>query len=194
MVIPMRLEDDLLNFDTYNLDDFWTVYHSNKQQQQKYDFELELNLREINISPEKVREKIIVEEKQVKDGWEYLTDEDGNEVKDSLGNTIKVDKFKTIKSRVKKFTQFKSVQVVGKVKYFNLKTNQLIEAFPIASEFIFEHHYAIYSGDRNAINKENLGFLNYKHVPFPSNEQMIYDSGEDLKKKIKGILSRNRFR
>jgi len=194
MVIPMRLEDDLLNFDTYNLDDFWTVYHSNKQQQQKYDFELELNLREINISPEKVREKIIVEEKQVKDGWEYLADEDGNEVKDSLGNTIKVDKFKTIKSRVKKFTQFKSVQVVGKVKYFNLKTNQLIEAFPIASEFIFEHHYAIYSGDRNAINKENLGFLSYKHVSFPSNEQMIYDSGEDLKKKIKGILSRNRFR
>ena len=194
MVIPMRLEDDLLNFDTYNLDDFWTVYHSNKQREKKYDFQLELNFREINISPEKVREKIIVEEKQVKDGWEYLTDEGGNEVKDSLGNIIKVDKFKTIKSSVKKFTQFKSVQVVGQVKYFDLKTNQLIEAFPIASEFIFEHHYATYSGNRNAINKENLGFLSYKYVPFPSNEQMIYDSGEDLKKKIKGILTRNRFR
>ncbi|MFK5959061.1 MAG: hypothetical protein QM495_09375 [Lutibacter sp.] len=194
MVIPMRLEEDLLNFDTYNLDDFWTVYHSNKQQQKKYDFELELNFREINISPEQVREKVIVQEKQVKDGWEYLMDENGNEVKDSLGNTIKVDKFKTIKSSIKKITQFKSVQIVGQVKYFDLKTNQLIEVFPIASEFIFEHHYATYSGNRNAINKENLGFLNFKYVPFPSNEQMIYDSGEDLKKKIKAILTRNRFR
>jgi len=194
MVIPMRLEDDLLNFDTYRLDDFWTVYHSNKQQNQNYDFELELNLREINISPEKVREKIIIQEKQVKDGWEYLTDENGNEVKDSLGNTIKVDKFKTIKSRLKKFTQFKSVQVVGQVKYFDLKTNQLIQAFPIASEFIFEHHYATYSGNKNAIKKDNLEFLKYKHLPFPSNEQMIYDSGEDLKKKIKRILNSNRFR
>jgi len=194
MVIPMRLEEDLMNFDTYKLNDFWTIYHSNKQPKQPYDFELELNLREINISPEQVREKIIVQEKQVKDGWKYLIDNDGNAVKDSLGNTIKVDKFKTIKSKVTKFTQFKSVQVVGQVKYFDLKTNQLIKAFPLASEFIFEHHYATYSGDKDAIDKDNLGFLRYKHVPFPSNEQMVYDSGEDLKKKIKSIISNNRFR
>ena len=194
MVIPMRLEEDLLNFDTYKLNDFWTIYHSNKQPQQQYDFELELNLREINISPERVKEKVIVKEKEVKDGWKYLVDKDGNEVKDSLGNTIKVDKFKTIRSKVNKFTQFKSVQVVGKVNYIDLETNQLIDAFPVASEFIFEHYYATYSGNKKAIDKENLGFLQYKHVPFPSNEQMIYDSGEDLKKKIKAILTRNRFR
>jgi len=194
MVIPMRLEEDLLNFDTYKLNDFWKIYHSNKQSQQQYDFELELNLREINISPEQVKEKIIVKEKQVKDGWEYLNDEDGNEVKDSLGNTIKVDKFKTIRSRVKKITQFKSVQVIGKVNYIDLETNQLIDAFPVTSEFVFEHHYATYSGNKKAIDKENLGFLQYKQVQFPSNEQMIYDSGEDLKKKIKAILTRNRFR
>jgi len=194
MVIPMRLEEGLLNFDTYKLNDFWKIYHSNKQSQQQYDFELELNLREINISPEQVKEKIIVKEKQVKDGWEYLNDEDGNEVKDSLGNTIKVDKFKTIRSRVKKITQFKSVQVIGKVNYIDLETNQLIDAFPVTSEFVFEHHYATYSGNKKAIDKENLGFLQYKQVQFPSNEQMIYDSGEDLKKKIKAILTRNRFR
>jgi len=193
MVIPMRLEDDLLNFETYKLNDFWTVYHNTKQPQQ-YDFELEINLREINISPEQLREKIIVQEKQVKDGWKYLIDADGNAVKDSLGNTIKVDKFKTIKSKVNKFTQFKSVQVVGQVNYYNLINNQLVQSFPISSEFIFEHHYATYSGNKKAINKENLGFLRYKHVPFPSNEQMIYDSGEDLKKKIKAIISNNSFR
>lgn len=192
-VIPMRLEDDLLNFDTYNLNDFWTVYHNNKQPKQLYDFELELNLREINISPEQIREKVIVQEKQVKDGWKYLIDTNGNAVKDSLGNTIKVDKFKTLKSNVTKFTQFKSVQVVGQVKYFNLKTNQLIQAFPLASEFVFEHNYATYSGDKDAIDKDNLDFLRYKHVPFPSNEQMVYDSGEDLKNKIKSIISNNRF-
>lgn len=192
-VIPMRLEDDLLNFDTYNLNDFWTVYHNNKQPKQLYDFELELNLREINISPEQIREKVIVQEKQVKDGWKYLIDTNGNAVKDSLGNTIKVDKFKMLKSNVTKFTQFKSVQVVGQVKYFNLKTNQLIQAFPLASEFVFEHNYATYSGDKDAIDKDNLDFLRYKHVPFPSNEQMVYDSGEDLKNKIKSIISNNRF-
>ena len=194
MVIPMRLEEDLLNFDTYSLNDFWTTYHNNKQQQQNYDFELELNFKKINISPEQVREKVIVKEKQLKDGWKYLIDEDGNAVKDSLGNTIKVDNLKTIRSKVHKFNQFKSVQIIGQVNYFDIKTNQLIETFPIASEYIFEHHYATYTGNRKAIDKNNLGYLRFKHIPFPSNEQMIYDSGEDLKKKIKRILSRNRFR
>jgi hypothetical protein len=31
-------------------------------------------------------------------------------------------------------------------------------------------------------------------VPFPSNEQMVYDSGEDLKAKLKDIIVRNKFR
>ncbi len=194
MVIPMRLEEDLLNFDTYRLNDLWTVYHNAKQPQLQYDYELEMNLREINISPEQVREKIIIQEKQVKDGWKYLIDEDGNAVKDSLGNTIKVDEFKTIRSTVNKFTQFKSVQIVGQVKYYDLKTSQLIKSFPLASEFVFEHHYANFSGNKNAIDSRNLKYLRYKHVPFPSNEQMIYDSGEDLKKKIKYIITRNNFR
>ena len=194
MVIPMRLEDDLLNFDTYRLNNLWTIYHSNKQPKQQYDFELELNLREINISPEQVKEKVIIQEKLVKDGWKYLIDENGNTVKDSLGKPIKVDKFKKIKSKVTKFIQFKSVQVIGQVNYFDLKTNQLLNTFPIASEFIFEHHYATYSGNKEAIDKKNSRLLRYKNIPFPSNEQMIYDTGEDLKKKIKAILSNNRFR
>lgn len=194
VVIPMRLEEDLLNFDTYRLNDFWTVYHSNKQKQLNYDFELELSFKEINISPEQIREKIITQEKQIKDGWEYQIDKDGNAVKDSLGNTIKVDKFKTIKVSINQFAQFKSVQVIAIVNYYNLKTNQLIKSFPIASEFIFEHNYATFSGNKNAVDEENLKYLKYKYIPFPTNEQMIYDSGEDLKKKIKHILKKNKFR
>jgi len=135
-----------------------------------------------------MKEKVIIQEKQIKDGWKYLIDNNGNEVKDSLGNTIKVDKFKKIKSKVHKFSQFKSVQVIGQVNYFDLRTHELVKSFPLSSEFVFGHHYATYSGDKKAINKQNLTLLNYKRVPFPSNEQMIYDSGENLKKKITAII------
>lgn len=193
-VIPIRLEDDLLNFDTYKLNNLWTVYHNNKQPQLKYDFEIELNLREINISPEKISEKQIVQEKQVKDGWKYLQDSKGNAVKDSLGNNIKVDKFKTIRSTVYQNTQYKSVQIIGQMSYFDLKTNQLIKTFPIESGFNFEHNYATYGGNKNALDQSYLNLLKYKHIPFPSNEQMIYDSGEDLKQKIKYIITSNNFR
>lgn len=193
-VIPIRLEDDLLNFDTYRLDNLWTIYHNNKQPQINYDFDIALSLREINISPEQISEKQIVQEKQVKDGWKYLQDSNGNAVKDSLGNNIKVDKFKTIKSTLYQNTQFKSVQIIGQMTYFDLKNNQLIKTFPIESGFKFEHNYATYRGDKNALDQNYLDLLNYKYVPFPSNEQMIYDSGEDLKQKIKYIITSNNFR
>jgi hypothetical protein len=193
-VIPIQLEDDLLNFDTYRLNDLWTVYHNNKQPQLNYDFELALNLKEINISPEQISEKQIVQEKQIKDGWKYLQDSKGNAVKDSLGNNIKVDKFKTIRSTLYQNTQYKSVQILGQMTYFDLKHNQLIKSVPIESGFIFEHNYATYHGDRNALDQNYLDLLKYKHVPFPSNEQMIYECGEDLKKKIKYIITNNQFR
>lgn len=188
-VIPLRLENDLLNFETYGLNSFWTVYHNNKLQDVIYSYEIELNLREINISPEQISEKEIIQEKQVKDGWKYLTDARGNNIKDSLGNAIKVDKFKTIRSTVYQNTQSKSVQIIGQIKYFDVESNQIIKSFPLESGFIFEHRFATYKGDRNAINNEYLDLLSYKYVPFPSNEQMIYDSGEDLKLKIKNIIS-----
>jgi len=193
-LIPLRLEDDLLNFETYGLNTFWTVYHNNKQQEVNYSYEIELNLREMIISPEQIREKEIIQEKQVKDGWKYLQDAKGNNIKDSLGNAIKVDKFKTIRSTVYQNTQFKSVQIIGQIKYFDLESNQIIKSFPLESGFVFEHSYATYRGDRNAINNEYLDLLTYKYVPFPSNEQMIYDSGEDLKVKIKNIISSNNLR
>ncbi len=192
-VIPMRLEADLLNFDTYKLNNLWTVYHTDKQLKTSYDYEIEVNFREINISPEQIKEKEIIKDKQVIDGWKYLVDKNGNTVKDSLGKAIKVDKFKTIRCKVSEIAQFKSVQVVGQVKYFDLVSNQLIKSFPLASEFIFEHRYATYSGDKNALEKEYLNLLTYKHMPFPSNEQMIYDTSEDLKNKIKYIVIQNKI-
>jgi len=60
MVIPKRLQDDLLDFSTYGLNDKWTVYHNSKQKDIKYDYEMMINFRAINISPEQIKEKQFV--------------------------------------------------------------------------------------------------------------------------------------
>ncbi|MGB0973435.1 MAG: hypothetical protein ACPGU9_00440 [Flavobacteriaceae bacterium] len=193
-VIPKRLEDDLLNFGTYGLNDLWTVYHNTKVSGNPYDFSMQINLRDINISPEQVKERQIIREKQILDGKETLLDDNGNVVKDSLGNPIKIDKYKTIACNVHEFNQFKSVQVVGQVFYTDLVTKQLIDTFPLESEYVFEHRYATYNGDRNALDDVYLGLINKRVVPFPTNEQMIYDSAEDLKAKLKHIITNQHFR
>jgi len=194
MVIPKQLESDLLDFSTFGLNDKWTVYHSNKQKNISYDYALSLNFRNIAISPEQVKEKEFSKEKQILDGKKPLLNNQGQVVKDSLGNTIMVDKYKTIRINIYEFRQFKSAQVTAKVDYINLNNNQLIETFPLASEFIFEHVYAKYNGDRRACDDDYLNYFNQKAIPFPSNEQMVYDTGNDLKNKVKDIIARNKFR
>jgi hypothetical protein len=194
MIIPVRLQNDLLDFSTLGLNNQWTVYHNNRQKDLIYDFGLMLNFREINVSPEQIREKEFVREKQIKDGVQNLLDSNGNVVRDSLGKVIKVDKFKTVTVSVYEFTQFKSCQVVAKVDYIDFQNNQLIDTYPLVSEFVFEHVYAKFTGDKRAVDDSYFPLFDRRAVPFPSNEQMVFDTGEDLKLKLKNIITRNRFR
>ncbi|MFP2997609.1 hypothetical protein ABN763_16955 [Spongiivirga sp. MCCC 1A20706] len=191
VVIPTRLEDELMNIDTYGLNDLWSEYHTEKLKDLNYDYQMELAFRNINISPEQVKERQLVQEKLVQDGFEYELDSNGNVKKDSLGNDIKVDKFVKVTCQYYEFTQFKSSQVTANVNFTDLRNNQLIESFPISSEFVFQHIYANYQGDKRALATELLNYLNARSVPFPSNEQMVYDTGEDLKAKLKNILGKN---
>jgi len=193
-VIPKRLEEDLLNFSTYGLNDLWTVYHNNADRQKQYDFGMDVTLRNIAISPEQIKEREIIREKQVVDGWKYALDGDGNVLKDSLGNKIKVDKFKTVRCEYYETRQFKTTSIIGTVKYKDYNTNQLIEAFPLQSEYLFEHFYATSRGDRRALDLSLLSYLDNRRVQFPSNEQMIFDTGEDLKLQLKEIITGNSFR
>ena len=193
-VIPKRLEEDLLNFDTYGLNDLWTVYHGAKDINIQYDFGLELNLRNIQVSPEQVREKEIIKEKEVKDGFTYLLDANGNQVLDKEGNKIKVDKMVSVRCELYQFTQFKTAKVTGQVKYVDLKAKQTIQTYPIASAFDFQHRYAQFKGDKRALESSFLDLIRLRVVQFPTNEQMIYDSGQDLKQKLKSIITRNKFR
>lgn len=194
MIIPVRLQDDLLNFGTYGLNDKWTVYHNNIQKDITYDFGMLVNFRQINISPEQIKEKEFIKEKQIKDGTKTLLDNNGNVVKDSLGNPIKVDNFKTVRVNIYEFRQFKSVQVTAKVDYLDYRNNQTIETFPLASEFVFENIYSTFNGDKRACESDYYQYFDKRAVPFPSNEQMVFDSGEDLKANLKNIITRNRFR
>ncbi|HEX9828499.1 MAG TPA: hypothetical protein VGA80_18025 [Flavobacteriaceae bacterium] len=189
-IIPRRLEDDLLNFNTYGLNQFWTVYHANPNPEINYDYAMQLQLKNINISPEQIREREILREREIVDGWEYQKDRNGNVMKDSLGNDIKVDKIVKVRARLFEVEQTKSSQILGDVVYVDLMSDQVINSFPIDSGFVFENLFATFRGDERALLKEDRDLIRNRRVPFPSSEQMVYDTGEDLKAKLKNIIGR----
>lgn len=194
MVIPNRLLNDLLDFNTYGLNSKWTVFHANKQKGINYDYTMIINFREILISPEQIKEKEFIKEREIKDGQKTLLDANGKEILDSAGKVVLVDNLKKVSVRIYEIRQFKSSLVTAKVDYIDFRNNQLIQSFPLSSEFIFENIYSTYKGDKRASDDNYYSYFDRRAVPFPSNEQMIYDTGENLKLKLKEIINRNKFR
>ena len=193
-IIPQRLEEELLDFDTYGLDQFWTAYHASKDESITYDYAMQLQLKRILISPEELREKQLVRERQIVDGWENQLDNNGNVMKDTLGNDIKIDKIINVRARFSEFSQFKSTQVLADVVYTDLRTNRVLDAFPIDTEFVFENRFGVYRGDERALNNNDRALLRQRRVHFPTDDQMVYDSGENLKLQLKKIINSYRLR
>ena len=193
MAIPGRLENDLLDFSTYGLNDKWTVYHNNRQKGIDYVYGIILSFRQINISPEQINEKEFSVEKQIKIGSKKQLDRRGNVVKDSLGNIIYVDDLKLVRALIKETKQLKTAQVIAKIDYIDFKNNQLLQSFPLSSEFIFQNIFSKFRGDIRAVEIDYQRLFDQQFIPFPNNEQMVSDTGEDLKNKLKQIILNNKI-
>lgn len=189
--IPFRLEQDLLNFNTYGLDDFWTEYHSKRESGINYDLGIDLNFQNIQISPERISDKQYIRKQRIQDGYDYRRDRGGNIVRDSLGNPIKIERFIDVSAVITITTQQKSVFVGGTVVFKDLNRRQQLNSFPLSSEFVFENIFAKYRGDERALTVDDRRILSNYFIPFPNNEQMVFDAGQNIKERFKEILRDN---
>lgn len=190
-VIPQRLEQDLLDFNTYGLNEFWTEYHAQRERGIKYDLGIDLNFQNIQISPERIAEKQFLRTKKIKDGYDFRRDRAGNIVRDSLGEPIKIPRFKDVSATINIITQEKAAFVGGTVIYKDLIKNRQLNSFPISSEFVFNNTYATFRGDDRALTANDRKLVANRPMPFPHNEQMVFDAGQDIKERFTQILLKN---
>ncbi|MGV8992574.1 MAG: hypothetical protein ACOH1O_00600 [Flavobacterium sp.] len=193
MIIPQQLQNQLLDFSTYGLDEFWVVYHSTPQQNFKYDYTYFVNFRAISISPEQMREKEFAVEREIQDGVKRSYDANGNVILDDKGNAVMIPNVILAKALIQEVNLQKTCSVTAKVDFVNSINNQLINSFPLNSTFVFQDIAAKYRGDIRAIDPNYTQYLNRRLPGFPSNAQMLIDSGEELKANLKRIISNNKF-
>ncbi len=191
-IIPKNLENDLLNIQTYDLNSFWSAFHTNKMANTSYDYSILFLFNEILISPERIKETHHTYEKEIVNE-EYLLDKDGNFVLDEHKQKIIIETKEKAICEYHELQQYKNANVKATVKLIDNNTQQLLDSYPLNTTTIFEHIHANYKGDTRALNETHLSLIGSEEIPFPSNEQMIYDSGEDLKNQFKNILRSNRF-
>lgn len=190
--LPPNFEDELTKISLSELNAGWLLYDVKENKKQHYDYTILVNMKQIDVSPESVKEINTIETKEVPDGYEYELDLHGNVKKDSLGNDIKKPKFRTIKCTVVETYQSKKAIIAGTLDYINNNTGQLIKTNPIASENFFEYSSASAYGDLNALKPETKNKIGRKPVPFPSNFDMIFKAGQTLKGMVKDIIWSNK--
>ena len=190
-IMPRQLERELLDFNTYGLDNFWTQYHNERNPNIDYDYGIALNFRQIEFSPERISEKEVRRTKRIKDGWEYKRNREGKIMKDEEGNPIKVDIYTTVSAILTITEQFKAATVGGNVVYRDLNQGRDIDRSPMGTEFIFENVFATFRGDERALSDDDLLLVENRFVPFPNNAQLLLDASDDIKGRLKEILRNN---
>ena len=106
---------------------------------------------------------------------------------DSLGNDIKIDKIVEISGKTKEYSQSKSAKVIAEVRYYDNKNN-LIEKFPLESEFWFRNIFLEFTGDKRVLNKKDKRLLKGGFLPFPPDDILLFNNSENIKQKLIKIL------
>ncbi len=185
--------DELMRISSSNMNNQWVIFHDKKDYNTTYDYETTVILDQSQITPEQINTETVQQQAQVRDGWEYVYDHNGNVAKDSLGNDIKRDKIITVQAEVKLFQQLKTSRVDGAFVIKNARTNTQMSSTPILGEAKFENVFAQFRGDQRAIEEKYVQALQNKEAPFPVDEEFIKYALADFKSKMLQLLNQQRF-
>jgi len=191
--LPQQVEEDLISFDTRGLSNEWVEYHfKHVDEDAEYDYLVLVKLLSIMVSPDEAKDTDQIFNKRVADGFEYVLDANGNVMKDTAGNDIKLQKFKDITCTLIETRQFKSVEIRGEVEIMAMKPERLIQKEPFGASNQFEHYSARAIGDPAALTEEALKKTQQEKVPFPSDVEMVMTCTETIKPAIRNAIYANR--
>jgi hypothetical protein len=191
--LPPLVEEDLISFDTRGLGNDWVEYHfKHVDDQASYDYAVYVKLLSIMVSPDNVKDTDEIFKKKISDGFDYVLDANGNVMKDTAGNDIKLQKFKEITCTLVETEQFKSVEIKGEVEIMSYNPDRLIQKEPFGATNQFEHVSARAIGDVGALTEEALKTTQQEKVPFPTDVDMVLMCTETIKPAIRNAIYANR--
>jgi len=190
--LPPDFESELTKISLNELNQKWILYDVKRVTARKYDYQILVNMKVIDVSPEGVKEIHYTEEKEVPDGFDYVLDAKGNVMKDSLGNDIKIPKHKKNVCRVVETQLHKASTIRGSVDFVDLSSGQLIKTEPIFAENFFNYSWAVASGDLSAMTEATGKKLKNRPAGFPPDFEMLLQNAQVIKGMTKDIIWRHK--
>jgi hypothetical protein len=190
---PQQFEQDLLALNLPALNSEWVEYYTqNLNENTKYDYFIDVNIKNVAVSPDQTLQKDTVIKKEVEDGFSYMLDKKGNVMRDTLGNDIKVKKYKTLQCALVESQQLKACRIDGDVAVIQANPDKVVKKDPVFAESSFKNVSSRALGDIQALNADQLARTKTSPVPFPDDIEMIVRCSEPLKAAIRGAIQNNK--
>ena len=192
-VLPRAMINDLKRINIKDLEQPWQVYHVGTTSNVKMDYRIVMNITKAKVGQGLIKERTYEETKKVKDGWEYILDDRGNVVKDSLGNDLKTDRYIIAKARIIEVFQSKAATLSVRIDVLDDNRNELVDSHYLNADAIFENYASTFQGDKRALTKETKKRLGNRPVDFPTGETLLIDAAANLKPLARKKISRARL-
>jgi hypothetical protein len=190
---PEDFVQNLLALDLPRLNSEWVEYYTTiPQNDTQFDYLVNVNMRTVGVSPDRQFQRDTLVKRTVEDGFDYVKDERGNVMKDSLGNDIKVKKYKELQCALIRTFQIKECVMEGDVEMLSLYPEKTIKKEPIGATSNFEHVSARAIGDENALSDDQKRMLKSEVIEFPTDLDMVLMCTENLKTAIRGFMETNK--
>lgn len=187
-ILPVAVDEIMRSVSVQDLNTTWKRFYLTEEPDSTLDYIAVLEITRLDVSPERETVEHYTDSKQVKDGWKYVLDENGNVKKDTLGNDIKEDHFKTVTAQITEIFREKAAYIEGRLRYQNLRTGETISSRPVSVEAVFNDYASRYRGDKRALGDRCRRRLKDYPAPFPDDFAMVLDATENLKAAFKDAL------
>lgn len=192
-LIPQEFAYELRHTNLWPSEGKWFRFLGEQDDDSLADFSVVVNLRVVDVGPEQIKEIHYDETREIQTGEKDLLDEDGDVVKDSSGNVIKVPILKEVTAHIVETQQTKIGVLGGTVEFHDRLKNKFVHSDDFTVEALFEHFSASYSGSKEAMTEETKKKIGRKPVPFPTDFGMIMDGAEHLQPILIDIIQANRW-
>ena len=179
--LPAGFERELFRINANEMEDRWRKFEVTKKPGRQYDYVARIIMRNIDVSPERSRERQYIDEREITDGTEYVLDANGNVAKDTLGNDITRPKQVIIRADVIEVLQTKIATVTAGFELYDIRNRRVVDQDNLTADASFENYASTFQGDRRALSSASRRNIGNRPVPFPTNEQLILDAADALK-------------
>ncbi len=187
--LPREFFDEIDNLNTARFNSQWVEYHlAPLEPDMVYDYYIAVVLNSLEVIPPLEEREEYIRQKRVQDGFDYVLDNRGNVMKDTLGNDIKVPRYKDLSARVIRIRQYQSATLKGEVEFMATHPNRLLKRESVQGTSVFEHVSGKATGHREALLPEDLDLIQLDEVPFPAEERLIMDCVPILRDAISDLI------